>query len=155
MIRRPPRSTLSSSSAASDVYKRQLQVACERQLSEQHLRLESASRLWDLSQSMLLESLAEDVLNCVTTQFGSLATDNEEMNQVLAGLAEDLVFQVVYPGKIQGEAGAVARIVQRWAGLRGVDFMRFMPPHTFLTERWKQQVMSGRWLVLPEGLPEI
>src|SRR5664279_5868893 len=28
MIRRPPRSTLSSSSAASDVYKRQLQVFC-------------------------------------------------------------------------------------------------------------------------------
>src|SRR5664280_3752554 len=36
MIRRPPRSTLSSSSAASDVYKRQ---AVERLLDGQHVRV--------------------------------------------------------------------------------------------------------------------
>src|SRR5665648_1294546 len=38
MIRRPPRSTLSSSSAASDVYKRQDQKSCTVQLKDTQVR---------------------------------------------------------------------------------------------------------------------
>eukprot|EP00658_Telonema_sp_P-2_P082118 TRINITY_DN85_c0_g1_i9.p1 TRINITY_DN85_c0_g1~~TRINITY_DN85_c0_g1_i9.p1 ORF type:complete len:120 (+),score=40.06 TRINITY_DN85_c0_g1_i9:176-535(+) len=63
MIRRPPRSTLSSSSAASDVYKRQLKVVVTTLLD---------SYLSTLNLQSVLVSIVHDILSHITIHLYSL-----------------------------------------------------------------------------------
>eukprot|EP00658_Telonema_sp_P-2_P031699 TRINITY_DN23664_c0_g1_i2.p2 TRINITY_DN23664_c0_g1~~TRINITY_DN23664_c0_g1_i2.p2 ORF type:complete len:146 (+),score=24.19 TRINITY_DN23664_c0_g1_i2:87-524(+) len=96
MIRRPPRSTLSSSSAASDVYKRQIQV-------------------WDLRAGTLMSGLTlsrSPLTSIALTQSGgeTVVVAGSECGKIhLAALGGSDVLKPVGP-KLEGHSGSVMTV---------------------------------------------
>eukprot|EP00658_Telonema_sp_P-2_P073886 TRINITY_DN63024_c0_g1_i1.p1 TRINITY_DN63024_c0_g1~~TRINITY_DN63024_c0_g1_i1.p1 ORF type:complete len:247 (+),score=48.82 TRINITY_DN63024_c0_g1_i1:120-860(+) len=125
MIRRPPRSTLSSSSAASDVYKRQDRYD-DQQIAQVIFR--SAARLLKPQGLMLIITLAQDhilelVLESVRTT-GNLWRRLDVHELAPKDMSSPLQpFAVVLErGSIQGKRDAMATAFHRASGgIRAVD----------------------------------
>eukprot|EP00658_Telonema_sp_P-2_P033585 TRINITY_DN24615_c0_g1_i2.p1 TRINITY_DN24615_c0_g1~~TRINITY_DN24615_c0_g1_i2.p1 ORF type:complete len:248 (+),score=103.05 TRINITY_DN24615_c0_g1_i2:89-832(+) len=109
MIRRPPRSTLSSSSAASDVYKRQeltQDLEKERENSEQ-LRVQAGAmedRLEELEQLKQELEKFKDSMRQKETEVGEFAGETEQ-------LQKQLKQQVQYSQTLQSEVESLNAVM--------------------------------------------
>src|SRR5678816_882391 len=97
MIRRPPRSTLDRSSAASDVYKRQLHYLSVLELQEGHAQvaLDQSRRFGEVWRQMGV-AMAEHSL-------GHVRESQQALDELIAKYAHDWAFQIAEVYAWRGE----------------------------------------------------
>jgi hypothetical protein len=86
-----------------------------RLLAQRHLNFESATQLWDIAESLGLDNLSQDIVSLIQDEFEVFVHQRATMDELefsdwLGLFQADLMFRVVYPGRIQGEAKTVAQV---------------------------------------------
>lgn len=131
-----------------------LELLCEQQLSRM-VSMRSVCCLWGVSQEVGLEQLADEIVEFIQLNFRELASGTTDAEALLSEIPSGLMYRVLHPGRILGEARGVVDTVLRWGDLKCMErsmLDEFLPPNTLLTESWKLQVLQGSWSNIPNWM---